>query len=107
MILLIRNTALKRPKKVLLKEFSFIRRCQNFRSGARIRRLTNRQEIQGNPNYRERLTRHTGQSGHGSGDSGPQWLAQPRPENHAEEKNSLPQRRGPRRFFLYFILVPL
>jgi len=77
MILLIRNTALKRPKKVLLKEFSFIRRCQNFRSGARIRRLTNRQEIQGNPNYKERLTRHTGQSGHGSGDSGPKWLARP------------------------------
>jgi len=44
---------------------------------------------------KERLIRHTGRSGHGSGDSGPKWLAHPRPENHAEEKSSHPQRRGP------------
>ena len=65
--------------------------------GAGIRRLTGRQKIQGNQYQKERLIRRTGQSGHGSGDSGPKWLAHPRPENHAEEKSSHPQRRGPRR----------
>ena len=56
--------------------------------GAGIRRLTGRQETQGNPNYKGRLIRHTGQSGHGSGDSGPKWLGRPRPEHHAKEKSS-------------------
>jgi len=65
--------------------------------GAGIRRLTSRQKIQGNQYQKERLIRHTGQSGHGSGDSGPKWLAHPRPENHAEEKSFHPLRRGPRR----------
>jgi len=48
--------------------------------GAGIRRLTGRQKIQGNQYQyqKERLIRHTGQSGHGSGDSGPKWLAHPR-----------------------------
>jgi len=46
--------------------------------GAGIIRLTGRQEIQGNPYYKERLIRHTGQSGHGiwvcfgSGPEGPE-----------------------------------
>jgi len=69
--------------------------------GAGIRRLTSRQKIQGNQYQKERPIRHTGQSGHGSGDSGPRWLAHPRPENHAEEKSSHPQRRGPRRQFYH------
>ena len=34
--------------------------------GAGIRRLTSRQKIQGNQYQKERLIRHTGQSGHGS-----------------------------------------
>ena len=72
----------------------------SFRFGSRgggIRRLTSRQKIQGYQYQKERLIRHTGQSGHGSGDSGPKWLARPRPENHAEEKSPHPQRRGLRR----------
>jgi len=48
--------------------------------GAGIRRLTGRQENQSNQYLKERLIRHTGQSGHGSGDSGSKWLARPRPE---------------------------
>jgi len=62
--------------------------------GAGIRRLTSRQRVQGNQYQKGRLIRHTGQSGHGTVDSGPKWLAHPRPENHAEEKSSHPQRRG-------------
>ena len=46
--------------------------------GAGIRRLTGRQKIQGNQYQKERLIRHTSQSSHGSGDSGPKWLAHPR-----------------------------
>ena len=52
--------------------------------------VTGRQKIQGNQYQKERLIRHTSQSGHGGGDSGPKWLAHPRPENHAEEKSSFP-----------------
>ena len=75
-----------------------IRRFSFGPRGAGIRRLTGRQKIKGNQYQKERLIRHTSQSGHGSGDSGPKWLAHPRSENHAEEKSSHPQRRGPRFF---------
>ena len=47
--------------------------------GAGIRRLTGRQKIQGNQYQKERLIRYTGQSGHGSGDSGPKAFSDLRP----------------------------
>ena len=68
------------------------------------RRLTGRQKIQGNQYQKERLIRHSSQSGHGSGDSGPKWLAHPRSENHAEEKSFHPQKRN---FWFYIALVVL
>ena len=78
--------------------------------GAGIRRLTGNRKLKATYTKRERLIRHTGQSGHGSGNSGPKWLARRRSENHVEKRSSHPQRRGPRRnpsdVFRFTVLSP-
>ena len=63
------------PSRPVQPEFAGITGFWFGPRGAGIRRLTSRQRIQGNQYQKKRLIRHTGQSGHGSGDRGPKWLA--------------------------------